>query len=164
MQFVQTLPLALDHFGGGLINEIRVGQFFRLSVDQLAKLFAADRELLQNVLEGLFHIAAADSVLHPGEDDYLAEVAERFGFTQTEYKHIRARFIPDDKTSPYDILGLSPDVSDEELKQHYKKLIIEHHPDRAISKGMPEEFITIATNRTAAINEAYDEIAEERGL
>ena len=55
--------------------------------NQLSNLFKSDRELLQNVLEGLFHVASADGVLHPSEDDYLADVAARFGFTETEYMY-----------------------------------------------------------------------------
>ncbi len=137
---------------------------FEAYANQLAGLFRNDPELLCNVLEGLFHIASADGVLHPGEDAYLAEVANRFGVTETEYKHIRARFLPEDKSSPYDILGISPDIDDAALKGHYRKLIAENHPDRAMARGMPEEFIAIATEKSAAINEAYEEIARERGL
>lgn len=137
---------------------------FEAYAKQLSGLFKDDRELLQNVLEGLFHIACADSVLHPGEDAYLFEVAEQFGFSETEYKHIRARFLPEDKTSPYDVLGVAPEIDDAALRQHYRKLIAENHPDRAMARGMPEEFIAIATEKSAAINEAYEEIARERGL
>ncbi len=132
--------------------------------NQLASLFKGDRELLQNVLEGLFHIASADGVLHPAEDEYLGEVAARFGFTETEYTYIRARFVPDDTTSSYDILGVSPDISNEDLKKHYRKLVAENHPDRAVARGMPEEFIAIATEKTAAINQAYEQIEKDRGL
>ncbi|MGI9405931.1 MAG: TerB family tellurite resistance protein [Hyphomicrobiaceae bacterium] len=132
--------------------------------DQLAGLFSGEREMLQGVLDGLFHIASADGVLHPAEDAYLASVATRFGITDAEYKYTRTRFAPKDKSSPYDILGVTPDIGDEALKKHYRKLIAENHPDRAMARGMPEEFITIATEKSAAINEAYEEIARERGL
>lgn len=137
---------------------------FEAYAKQLAGLFRDDRDLLQNVLEGLFHIACADSVLHPGEDAYLAEVADRFGFSDTEYRHIRARFLPEDKSSPYEVLGVEPEIANADLKAHYRKLITENHPDRAVARGMPEEFIAIATEKSAAINEAYEEIARERGM
>ncbi|MEO0618223.1 MAG: TerB family tellurite resistance protein [Pseudomonadota bacterium] len=137
---------------------------FEAYADQLADLFSDQRELLQNVLEGLFHIASADGVLHEGEDAYLAEVADRFGFTTTEYKYVRASFLPDRQSSPYDVLGVSPEISDADLKAHYRKLVAENHPDKAIARGMPEEFIAIATEKTAALNEAWDEISRERGI
>ena len=38
--------------------------------DEIAKLLKDDRKLLQDVLEGLMHVAAADGVLHPQEDAY----------------------------------------------------------------------------------------------
>ena len=39
-----------------------------------------------------------------------------------------------------------------------------NHPDRHIAAGVPEELITIATDRLAAINSAYEVVARERGL
>jgi len=49
---------------------------------QLASLLKDNHRLLENVLEGLFHIAVSDGVFHPNEERFLAEVARRFGFTQ----------------------------------------------------------------------------------
>ena len=59
---------------------------------------------------------------------------------------------------------MSVSAGDEALKAAYRKLMVENHPDKAIARGMPEEFIKIATDKIAAINEAYDEIRRERGL
>ena len=52
---------------------------------QLASLLKGNRKLLEDVLEGLFHIAKADGVIYPDEEQFLAEVAKRFGFTDTEF-------------------------------------------------------------------------------
>jgi len=131
---------------------------------QLATMFADNRELLHDVLAGLFHIAAADGVLHPAEDAYLREVARRFGFSEAEYKYTRARFLPDDRRSPFDVLGVSPDIANDALKKHYRRLVAENHPDKAIARGVPEEFVAIANEKLAAINEAYEEIRKERGF
>jgi len=131
---------------------------------QLAKLFHDDRETLKAVLDGLFHIAKADEVLHPREEEYLASVAQIFGFSDTEFAYIRARHVQAKDRSPYDVLEVDPSISDEELKQHYRKLVRENHPDRLMARGVPEEFIEIANKKIAAINQAYDEIARERGL
>ena len=40
----------------------------------------------------------------------------------------------------------------------------EHHPDRLIAKGVPKEFIDVATEKLATINAAWDKIAGERGI
>ncbi len=132
--------------------------------EQLANMFKDNRPLLEDVIEGLFHIATADGLLHEDEEHYLKQVAKRFGFTKDEYKIIRARFLPEDQRSPYRVLGVSSDISDADLKAQYRRLMIENHPDKAIARGMPPEFIKIATDKIAAINEAYDEIKLERGL
>ncbi|MEM7621195.1 MAG: TerB family tellurite resistance protein [Pseudomonadota bacterium] len=132
--------------------------------DQLAKLLENNKDLLKDVLEGLFHIAKADNVLHPKEEEFLADVAERFGFSETEYKYTLARHVETDQRNPYDVLEIGKDIPDADLKKHYRKLVTENHPDRLIARGVPEEFIELANKKLAAINEAYDEIVRERGL
>jgi len=57
-----------------------------------------------------------------------------------------------------------PSISNDELKSHYHRLIADNHPDKLIARGVPKEFITIATKKAAAINEAFDAIAKERGV
>ncbi|MFP3921376.1 MAG: TerB family tellurite resistance protein [Dichotomicrobium sp.] len=131
---------------------------------QLARLFRDDRETLKAVLDGLFHIAKADDVVHPKEEEYLASVARIFGFTDTEFAYIRARHVQARERSPYDVLELDPSTSDAEVKKRYRELVRENHPDRLMARGVPEEFVEIANNKIAAINQAYDEIAKERGL
>lgn len=132
--------------------------------EQLASMFKGNRQLLEDILDGLFHISSADRVLHPKEEEYLAQVAKRFGFTDTEFKYIRARHVVAAKRNPYDVLGVTPSVSNDELKARYRKLVAENHPDRLVARGVPEEFVSMANDKIAAINEAYDEIAKERGL
>lgn len=137
---------------------------FEAYAEQLATMFKSNRELLEDVLDGLFHIAKADDVLHPNELDFLAEVAERFGFSKTEFKYIQSRHVSSNRRDPYDVLEVTPDISDGDLKTHYRKLVIENHPDKLIARGVPEEFIEIANKKLAVINEAYDEISKERGI
>ncbi len=132
--------------------------------EQLASMFKGNRQLLEDILDGLFYISSADQVMHPREEAYLAEVAKRFGFTDTEFKYIKARHVVAEKRDPYDVLGVTPSVSDADLKARYRKLVAENHPDKLVARGVPEEFISLATEKIAAINEAYDEIARERGI
>jgi len=117
--------------------------------EQLATMFKGNRKLLEDVLEGLFHIAKADDHLHPREEQFLAGVAKRFGLTDTEFAYIKARHVIATKRNPYDVLGVKPSISNEELKSHYRRLVAENHPDKLMARGVPEEFVTIATRISA---------------
>jgi DnaJ like chaperone protein len=131
--------------------------------DKVAELLADEPHLKRDVLEALFHVAAADGVFHGAEDEYLRDVARRFGYTDADYRAIRAMFVrdPDD---PYAVLGVSPAISDDELKAHYRRLVRENHPDSLMARGVPEEFLDVANRKLAALNAAYDQILKERAL
>lgn len=130
---------------------------------QINRLLQDEPQLKRDVYEGLFHVAAADGVLHADEEVYLRRVAEIFGYTEEDYRSIRAMFVrdPDD---PYTVLGISRDISNEALKAHYRALVRENHPDQLSARGVPGEFVEMATRKLAAINDAYSKIARERGL
>ena len=129
--------------------------------ERIAHMLADDPALLNNVFECLFNIAAADGVLHHGEEAFLRKVAETFGYGETHYRRVRSLFVHD-PTSPYVVLGIDPDASDEALKARRMELVRENHPDRLAAKGVPEEFLVLADRKLAAINAAYDAIKKER--
>jgi len=131
---------------------------------QIANLFRGNPAVLEDVLDGLFEIAKADGVLHPCEARFLERVAEIFGFAPNEYRRIRASHFAPELTDPYVILGLSYSADDNELRQTYRRLVRENHPDSLIARGVPSEFIKLATDKLAAINTAYEKIRAERGL
>ena len=137
---------------------------YEACAEQLVIVFKGNRKLLEDVLEGLFHIAKADEALHPQEEQFLGQVANRFGFTDTEFGYIKARHVVAAKRNPYDVLGVKRSVSNEELTSHYRRLVADSQPDKLIARGVPEEFVTIATEKLATINEAYDAIAKERKI
>jgi DnaJ like chaperone protein len=131
---------------------------------QIARLFRGNPAVLEDVLDGLFEIAKADGVLHPCEARFLERVAEIFGFAPNEYRRIRASHFAPELTDPYVILGLSYSADEEEIRQTYRRLVRENHPDSLIGRGVPAEFIRLATDKLAAINNAYEKIRGERGL
>jgi len=61
-------------------------------------------------------------------------------------------------------VGIDPSISNEALKSQYRKLVADNHPDKLMARGVPKEFVAIATEKIAVINEAYGEIAKERGI
>jgi DnaJ like chaperone protein len=131
---------------------------------QIARLFMDNPAVLEDILDGLFEIAKADGVLHPGESAFLERVAEIFGFAPNEFRRIRAAHFAPELTDPYVILGVSYVASDDEIRQTYRRLVRENHPDSLIARGVPQEFEKLANDKLAAINNAWGKIREERGL
>jgi DnaJ like chaperone protein len=131
---------------------------------QIARLFVGNPAILEDVLDGLFEIAKADGVLHPAESAFLERVAEIFGFSPGEFRRIRASHFAPELTDPYVTLGVAYTASEEELRQTWRRLVRENHPDSLIARGLPEEFLKLANDKLAAINTAWDRIREERGL
>ncbi|MEJ8474676.1 DnaJ family molecular chaperone [Roseibium algae] len=136
---------------------------FDVYAKKLADLFPYDRLTLIDILDGLFHIAKADGLVHESEVGYLSRVAEVFGIDDREFKRIMARHVREDG-NPYAVLGLGPEASDGELKAWYRREVQETHPDRLIARGVPEAFVRIANDRLAALNVAWAQISAERGL
>ena len=130
---------------------------------QVAGLFKSNPGILEDVLDGLFHIAKADGVFHENELLYLQSVAEIFGFSDGEFARIKASHLGPDEADPYLILGIDPSISDDGLRRAYRRLVQENHPDRLIARGVPEDFIELANQKLAAINAAYDVIMKDRG-
>ncbi|MGS4885865.1 TerB family tellurite resistance protein [Roseibium sp. MB-4] len=136
---------------------------FDVYAKKLADLFPYDRKTLLDILDGLFHIAKADGVVHQSEISYLSEVAKVFGLDEREFSKVLARHVRKDG-DPYEVLGIGAQASAAELKAHYRREVQETHPDRLIARGVPEEFVRIANDRLAALNEAWAQICAERGI
>jgi DnaJ like chaperone protein len=117
--------------------------------------------LLEDVLDGLFHIAAADGRITAEELAYLESVAEHLGFTALEFRRIRATNLGPEPGDPDAVLGLLPGASADEVRQAWRRLAAENHPDRMSARGAPAEFVRIAEVKTAAINAAYAQIRAE---
>ena len=119
-----------------------------------------DNDVLHDVLDALFHIAKADGFLHENELLFLEEVACLFGFDSAAFARIQLRHTNPSGADPYVILGADPSWDFARLKQHYRKRAAECHPDRLIARGVPPEFVTIANDRLAAINVAWEHLQE----
>lgn len=137
---------------------------FEAYAGQVARIYRDKPAVLEDVLDALFHIAKADGHVHPAELDYMRVVADIFGFSEIEFARIRASHLGPDRADPYLVLGIAPDISDEDLKKAYRRLLRENHPDMLIARGVPEELVAIATEKVASINVAYERILKARGL
>ena len=126
---------------------------------KIGRFFFDSPETLEHVLDGLFHIASADGMIHESELDYLKSVSSIFGFDAARFEQIASQHVVlDTGVDPYMVLGLAPNAPAAEVRRVYRLLVAEHHPDRLIAKGVPEELIDVATARMAAINQAYGKL------
>ncbi|OUD10506.1 molecular chaperone DjlA [Marivivens niveibacter] len=149
-------------------DEAQAGRLFNLArqdvagyeeyAKRVAAMFRDDMDPLCDLMEGLFHIAMADGVYHDGEDAYLQNVAEIFGFDEAKFKAIRARFVPDAERDPYDVLGVTPDTPMDDIRKAWRNAVRATHPDQMIARGVPEEAVKLAEARLIAVNNAWETI------
>lgn len=131
---------------------------FEVYAQRIARMFANRREVLCDLIEGLFHIAMADGDYHPAEDQFLARVAEIFGIENSRFRALRARFVADAERDPYEVLGIPFDADFDVARDAYRTAVREAHPDQMIARGVPEEAIAVAKARMIAINQAWEDI------
>ena len=131
------------------------------------------RNLVQMFLEILISTALADGSLHSHEERTLQHIAARLNWRSEEFVHLlrmvsgQAQFGDIQAESKkldaaYDLLGVQKSVTDQELKKSYRRLMNQHHPDKLVAKGLPEEMIDIATQKTQDIKAAYELIKKYR--
>lgn len=131
---------------------------------QVGRLYRDEATVLEDVLDCLFFIAAADGVLHPREVDLLRSAADSFSIDEAAWRRIKASHLGADRDDPYIVLGVPHDATDAEVRKTYRSLVKENHPDALIARGIPPELVKIAEHRMAVLNDAYDVLAKERGL
>ena len=129
---------------------------------RLKKRYGACPQLLEDVLDGLFHIAASDGIVTADELAYLERVCELFGLSPLTFRRLKATHLGAANDDPYVILGVAPDASDADVRAAWRAQLSEAHPDRARARGLPAEFIEVAEVKAAAINAAYGQIQQER--
>jgi len=137
---------------------------FEAYAGQVARMFRGQPAVLEELLDGLFHIAKADGKVSDEELAYLRDVSRIFGFDDADFARIRESHLGPDLADPYGVLGVTRAMDNGAIKAAYRKLVRDTHPDRLMAKGLPPEFVEMATQRLANINAAYDRICKERNI
>lgn len=117
------------------------------------------------LLHFLFGIAAADREIVPAELTVIERIASAMGISASDYHSIKAMFVVEaQKTTEnaYNILGLTPSATNDEIKKAYRKMAVENHPDKVAYLG--EDVQKAAKEKFQKIQEAYESIKKERGF
>lgn len=128
-------------------------------------------------LEIMIAAALADGRMDRAEKRELLNICEWLHFPRSEFEHLinmveaeahaagaggrPAGMSLDDA---YAILNVSSSASDAEVKKAYRRLMSQHHPDKLVAKGLPEEMMKTASQKTHEIKQAYERIKSERGV
>ncbi|GAB6066819.1 co-chaperone DjlA [Methylothermus subterraneus] len=158
------------------------------ALDEFCREVGRHSPLLRLFLEILLQAAYADGSLHPAEEALLLRICQRLAISRLEFQALKAfteaqlrfsragsqyrsgsshRQAPSPRPTPsladaYAVLGVSPQASDAEVTRAYRRLISQHHPDKLVAKGVPEEMVKIATEKTQRIRKAYEIIQAHR--
>lgn len=136
--------------------------------------------LIQMFVEIQLQAAYADGVLHSEEERLLQHICRRLSIPEGLFRQLEEmikaerHYAGGGRGAPgpsgaslddaYAILMVSPKSSDAEVKRAYRRLLSQHHPDKLVSKGLPEEMMKIAARKTHEIRQAYEQIKQARGL
>ncbi len=172
------LNVAMKNVARELFNRGKDSDFKLHDVlTQFKKDIQGRKALLQMFLEIQIRAASADGKILAGEKSVLTIVSRSLGFSDYELASLISRFNAEQRFDysqnqnlrsvdqvkhAYIILGLKQNCSDQELKKAYRRLMSQHHPDKLIAKGLPDEMMVLATEKTQEIKSAYELIRKER--
>ncbi len=163
-----------------LFNQGKAAEF---PLEEVIRQFRAEchgrTTLIQMFLEILLAAAYADGSIEPVEDRMMLHICDMLGISEFEYRRLErmvqaeagfagggagARPSGPSLEDAYAVLGVGSGSSDVEIKKAYRRLLSQHHPDKLVSKGLPEEMMKVAAQKTDEIKKAYERVKQERSL
>jgi len=168
------------------INLFRQGKQADFPIDQVLQQLRNEchrrKLLLRMFIEIQIQAAFADGQINPREEAVLCKICDYLKISRFEYETLKMqfqaqqRFYQYSQQAPfaqrkdaslheaYALLGIKPDATDAEVKKAYRKLMSQHHPDKLVSKGLPEEMMVLAKEKTQQIRKAYETIRNQRKI
>lgn len=186
---IQAASLVMDRFGlkgkqrQAAIDDFTAGkdQNYQLEHDltKLRQIFRTNPSPLLMFLELQLSVAYADGRLTGEEMSFLQWLYQGLGISHEQFEFLHESVLGgnqryqrgagwqqeaqgDDLAKAYKVLGVSANASAADVKKAYRKLMSQHHPDKLMAKGLPEEKMQIAKEQTQKIQTAYDLINKAR--
>jgi DnaJ like chaperone protein len=170
------------------INLFNQGKAAAFPLDEVLEQFRTEchrrNSLIQMFIEIQLQAAYSDGTLHRSEEQLLLHICKRLGVPEFAFRRLEkmiraerhfggragagrqaeARPSRPSLQDAYAILNVPTDASDADVKKAYRRLLSQHHPDKLVSKGLPEEMMKMATQKTHEIRQAYERVKEARGI
>jgi len=178
------LPEEKWHEAVQLYNEGKKQEF--ALHEMVGKFYVACRDqhtLMEMYIEILLYAALAEGEISMVERNIILNICYQLDFSNSDYERlvhvIKAEYhhakLRGSKThtkkakkamlfDAYAMLDTTPEASDEEVIRAYRRLTSKHHPDKLVSKGLPEEMLKVAEVKTREIRAAYEQIRQIRGI
>ena len=165
----EQVTLAIEHFTRGKQPEFRLNA----TIAELDDAFAGRRELRRAFVEIQLQALIASGGLDKAKRELLWSIARRLGMSRVELAQIEALVRAqatasassqrvEDLTEAYRVLGVEPTAEVKAIKLAYRRLMSQHHPDKLVSRGLPESMRANAEQRTREIRAAYERIKTQR--
>ena len=152
--------IAIQIFNEAKKSEYTVEEY----ANAIYSLFENNQEVLYSILDLTFAVAVADGVLTKSEEEAILKVKSIFNISDDLYNSIKSRYTFKSQAGveeAYALLGLQRGCSADEVKNKYKELVKQYHPDVIIGKGLPQDFVKFAQERFLKIQQAYNIVLED---
>jgi DnaJ like chaperone protein len=165
----EQVTLAIEHFTRGKQPDFRLNA----TIDELDAALGGRRELRRAFVETQLQALVASGGLDKAKRELLWSIARRLGLGRVELAQIEALVRAygrgsvesrrrQDLTEAYRVLGVEPTAEVKAIKLAYRRLMSQHHPDKLVSRGLPESMRANAEQRTREIRAAYERIKAQR--
>ena len=124
--------------------------------------------VMQMFLEIQIQAALSDGDFDHRESAVLENIAYALGFSPERLRMMIERIrggggAKSDSqnlslSDAYRILGVTAETPMDEVKKAYRRLLSQNHPDKLVSKGLPEEMIKLANEKTHEIRMAWKRV------
>jgi DnaJ like chaperone protein len=162
----------------GLFNEGKNADF---PLDNMLSAFhrrhRRDSGLARLFLENLLEVAMADGHVQPAKQGVLQHICRRLELHPRVWEKMAQRWRissappsanvqtgAEGLAAAYNILNVSPQAGNDEIKMAYRRLVRMHHPDKLAAQGLPDEAVRISAGKMHEINAAYECVRQARGF
>lgn len=148
-----------------------------IALTQLRTLCHAQPILLRLFLDTQWEMAGADGTISATKKQTLQYISDQLGIHGFHFHHqhyysgqnnYHQRYTKSSESmslqNSYEVLNISQNTTDDEIKKAYRRMMSQHHPDKLIAKGLPPEMIKVATQKTQQIKKAYETLKKSRGF